>query len=399
MLHSKASKFSILAAVCLLGIGATCSAHAAVTWTFDFTNADISWTVPETGIYDITAFGAGGGAFVYGSGGGLGAEIGGNSALTAGQTLTIVVGGEGGSGSGGGGGGGTYVVLGGAPLVIAGGGGGGGYDGAGGNGLTGKDGGAGGDGGGPGGVGGAGGGGAGLAGGGGGGGFSGAGGDAPNGGLGGDGFPGSQGGYGACVFQGLHIAGNGGFGGGGGGGCRGAAFVGGGGGGGGFSGGGGGAGSEFGGGGGGGSYLASFATELVAFPGQNSGDGLVTIAGVPEPSTWAMMLLGFVGLGFVGYRWAMTFDKKLNKLVALGKVGADERDGLDVLANAGGAAAHRGWKPTPTQLATMMGALEQFLSRTFVLDAEIKKLKNEVPKKPKRQMPLLPLAKALGKPA
>jgi hypothetical protein len=23
---------------------------------------------------------------------------------------------------------------------------------------------------------------------------------------------------------------------------------------------------------------------------------------VPEPSTWAMMLLGFVGVGFVGYR-------------------------------------------------------------------------------------------------
>jgi hypothetical protein len=23
---------------------------------------------------------------------------------------------------------------------------------------------------------------------------------------------------------------------------------------------------------------------------------------VPEPSTWAMMLLGFAGLGFVGYR-------------------------------------------------------------------------------------------------
>jgi hypothetical protein len=25
-------------------------------------------------------------------------------------------------------------------------------------------------------------------------------------------------------------------------------------------------------------------------------------ASVPEPSTWAMMLLGFVGLGFAGYR-------------------------------------------------------------------------------------------------
>jgi choice-of-anchor C domain-containing protein len=28
----------------------------------------------------------------------------------------------------------------------------------------------------------------------------------------------------------------------------------------------------------------------------------VTIAAVPEPSTWAMMLLGFLGLGFVAYR-------------------------------------------------------------------------------------------------
>ena len=27
-------------------------------------------------------------------------------------------------------------------------------------------------------------------------------------------------------------------------------------------------------------------------------------SGVPEPSTWAMMLLGFAGLGYVGYRRA-----------------------------------------------------------------------------------------------
>jgi hypothetical protein len=26
------------------------------------------------------------------------------------------------------------------------------------------------------------------------------------------------------------------------------------------------------------------------------------IASVPEPSTWAMMLVGFAGLGFAGYR-------------------------------------------------------------------------------------------------
>jgi hypothetical protein len=29
----------------------------------------------------------------------------------------------------------------------------------------------------------------------------------------------------------------------------------------------------------------------------------VTLAGaVPEPSTWAMMILGFAGIGFMGYR-------------------------------------------------------------------------------------------------
>jgi len=38
--------------------------------------------------------------------------------------------------------------------------------------------------------------------------------------------------------------------------------------------------------------------------GVQSGDGLVTItpSAVPEPATWAMMLTGFAGLGFVGYR-------------------------------------------------------------------------------------------------
>jgi hypothetical protein len=30
--------------------------------------------------------------------------------------------------------------------------------------------------------------------------------------------------------------------------------------------------------------------------------GAIQVDGVPEPSTWAMMLLGFAGLGFAGYR-------------------------------------------------------------------------------------------------
>jgi hypothetical protein len=43
-----------------------------------------------------------------------------------------------------------------------------------------------------------------------------------------------------------------------------------------------------------------------------SGSGVFVVGGsaVPEPSTWAMMLLGFAGLGFAGYRRArLTRDR------------------------------------------------------------------------------------------
>jgi hypothetical protein len=36
--------------------------------------------------------------------------------------------------------------------------------------------------------------------------------------------------------------------------------------------------------------------------GQGFGTSQGFVVGVPEPSTWAMMLLGFAGLGFAGYR-------------------------------------------------------------------------------------------------
>ena len=39
-----------------------------------------------------------------------------------------------------------------------------------------------------------------------------------------------------------------------------------------------------------------------AQPGQGIARITVTASSVPEPSTWAMMTLGFAGLGFFGYR-------------------------------------------------------------------------------------------------
>ena len=75
-----------------------------------------------------------------------------------------------------------------------------------------------------------------------------------------------------------------------------------------MSGGGGGSGEYVGfgqgfGGGGGGSYLANLFTNQILTAGVNSGDGSITIdvllAAVPEPSTWAMTLAGFAGLGWL----------------------------------------------------------------------------------------------------
>jgi hypothetical protein len=55
---------------------------------------------------------------------------------------------------------------------------------------------------------------------------------------------------------------------------------------------------------------------LLSFPGEDYGvdfasavsvdnvgaPGVWAITAVPEPSTWAMMLLGFAGIGFLAYR-------------------------------------------------------------------------------------------------
>jgi hypothetical protein len=58
------------------------------------------------------------------------------------------------------------------------------------------------------------------------------------------------------------------------------------------------------------SELGSIAFDLTAYDGQqytentyiNGTVNTLTIGAVPEPSTWAMMILGFLGLGFIAYR-------------------------------------------------------------------------------------------------
>jgi PEP-CTERM motif len=272
-----------------LFLGVLSAGGAAQATTFLFTGTVQTFDVTTTGVYDITAYGAqGGGGFPMVGAGGLGAEIGGDVTLTAGSILSFLIGGSGAPGGppgrifGVGGGGGTFVVLNGtAPtlLAVAGGGGGGNFSSPGGSGLALASG----DGGGLGGTGGDD-----HAGGGGGVGGSGeTGEDVGSAALGGAGFNDGIALGGPSELSGGDGGGGGNFGGGGGGGYCG------------------GDGGDLGGGGGGCSFLDSIVTEDVSLAGENINDGFVTISAgltVPEPSTWAMMLLGFAGLSVVGFR-------------------------------------------------------------------------------------------------
>ena len=76
---------------------------------------------------------------------------------------------------------------------------------------------------------------------------------------------------------------------------------------------------------------------------------------------------------------ALSFKRKLSALVDRGKISTDESEILAALIDAGGAAAHRGWRPAPDDLNTMIDVVEAFLHRSFILGDGIKKLKAAVP--------------------
>ena len=54
-----------------------------------------------------------------------------------------------------------------------------------------------------------------------------------------------------------------------------------------------------------GNYILSFVVDNFAQNGGNPSGLDVSVSAVPEPSTWAMMILGFMGRGFMGYRRSM----------------------------------------------------------------------------------------------
>ena len=79
---------------------------------------------------------------------------------------------------------------------------------------------------------------------------------------------------------------------------------------------------------------------------------------------------------------ATGFKTKLDRLHADGRISSDEKAILKVLVDAGSAAAHRGWRPTDDEISTMVGVVETFLHRSFVLGDGVRKLRASVPARP-----------------
>ena len=90
MKQKKLLQSAIVAVLALAALGQTATAAS-----FTYTGSLKTWTVQTSGLYDITAYGAqgGDGGGFSNSVGGLGAKIGGDISLTAGETLNILVGG------------------------------------------------------------------------------------------------------------------------------------------------------------------------------------------------------------------------------------------------------------------------------------------------------------------
>lgn len=86
----------------------------------------------------------------------------------------------------------------------------------------------------------------------------------------------------------------------------------------------------------------------------------------------------------LGIEPSLRFEEKLDRLKKDGLLGDKDHKVIGTLVDAGSAAAHRGWKPPLERILTMVGILEAFLHKEFVLKAEFEELVSSVPPKKPR---------------
>lgn len=109
-----------------------------------------------------------------------------------------------------------------------------------------------------------------------------------------------------------------------------------------------------------------------------------------ENGAYALAAMGLrtaldVGAEVLGVDPAITYVEKLAQIQEMGWIGGGEREVLDLIAYAGGAAAHRAWAPDPKELEQLLYAVEVFLQRAFLIGRGVLSMKDGIPPKPKRK--------------
>jgi hypothetical protein len=82
-----------------------------------------------------------------------------------------------------------------------------------------------------------------------------------------------------------------------------------------------------------------------------------------------------------------SFAKKLDQLHNDGHITGVDKEILEILTDAGSAAAHRGWEPDLQQLITLASFMDQFVRTNFILKKEAEKLKKSIPPRQKHRAP------------
>lgn len=77
------------------------------------------------------------------------------------------------------------------------------------------------------------------------------------------------------------------------------------------------------------------------------------------------------------------FAQKLSALEAQGVIAAKEKELLLTMTDAGSAAAHRGWKPEPEELDSILDTTEGLLQRVALLGPAAAEIRKRVPPRPK----------------
>ena len=100
----------------------------------------------------------------------------------------------------------------------------------------------------------------------------------------------------------------------------------------------------------------------------------------------------------VGIDPAVSFEEKLKALRDEGFIGETEHGLLEVLTNAGNAAAHRGWSPQQQEIVHLLDVLETFIQRVLVNGKRVLAMTDGIPRKPKRQKKSVPQDAAIPEP-